>query len=78
MLPKGSVILIWFFFGRPVRKDTKTSHRADADRSTPETTNPVTTTCEAEEVPCISTMAPWQPWFIGRQANPAGGPPAPH
>ncbi len=21
-------------------------------------------------------MAPWQPWFIGRQANPAGGPPA--
>ena len=38
--------------------------------STPETTNPVTTTCEAEEVPCISTMAPWQPWFIGQQANP--------
>ena len=21
-------------------------------------------------------MAPWQPWFIGRQANPGGGPPA--
>lgn len=38
--------------------------------STPETTNPVTTTCEAEEVPCISTVAPWQPWFIGQQANP--------
>ncbi|MCX7303563.1 MAG: ABC transporter substrate-binding protein [Hyphomicrobiales bacterium] len=38
--------------------------------STPETTNPVTTTCEAEQVPCISTMAPWQPWFIGQQANP--------
>jgi branched-chain amino acid transport system substrate-binding protein len=38
--------------------------------STPETTNPVTTTCEAEGVPCISTMAPWQPWFIGQQANP--------
>ncbi len=38
--------------------------------STPETTNPVTTTCEAEEVPCISTMAPWQPWFIGQQGNP--------
>ncbi|MEJ0011660.1 MAG: ABC transporter substrate-binding protein [Bauldia sp.] len=38
--------------------------------STPETTNPVSTVCEAEEVPCISTMAPWQPWFIGRQANP--------
>ena len=38
--------------------------------STPETTNPVSTQCEIEEVPCISTVAPWQPWFIGRQANP--------
>jgi branched-chain amino acid transport system substrate-binding protein len=38
--------------------------------STPETTNPVTTTCEAEETPCISTVAPWQPWFIGQQGNP--------
>ena len=38
--------------------------------STPETTNPVATTCEAEEVPCISTVAPWQPWFIGQQSNP--------
>jgi branched-chain amino acid transport system substrate-binding protein len=44
--------------------------------STPETTNPVSTQCEIEEVPCISTVAPWQPWFIGRQANPAGGPPS--
>ena len=42
--------------------------------STPETTNPVSTQCEIEDVPCISTVAPWQPWFIGRQANPAGGP----
>ena len=39
--------------------------------STPETTNPVATTCEAEDTPCISTVAPWQPWFIGQQANPA-------
>ena len=38
--------------------------------STPETTNPVSTQCEIEEVPCISTVAPWQPWFIGRQAQP--------
>ncbi|MDQ0314546.1 ABC transporter substrate-binding protein [Amorphus orientalis] len=38
--------------------------------STPETTNPVTTTCEIEEIPCLSTVAPWQPWFIGQQANP--------
>jgi branched-chain amino acid transport system substrate-binding protein len=44
--------------------------------STPETTNPVSTQCEIEEVPCISTVAPWQPWLIGRQANPGGGPPA--
>ncbi|PSJ59565.1 ABC transporter substrate-binding protein [Kumtagia ephedrae] len=39
--------------------------------STPETTNPVATTCEAEGMPCISTKAPWQPWFIGQQGNPA-------
>ncbi|PZO79511.1 MAG: ABC transporter substrate-binding protein [Mesorhizobium amorphae] len=38
--------------------------------STPETTNPVATTCEAEGMPCISTAAPWQPWFIGQQGNP--------
>jgi branched-chain amino acid transport system substrate-binding protein len=38
--------------------------------STPETTNPVTTTAEAEGVPVISTVAPWQPWFIGQQGNP--------
>jgi len=38
--------------------------------STPETTNPVATTCEAEGVPVVSTMAPWQPWFIGQQGNP--------
>jgi branched-chain amino acid transport system substrate-binding protein len=44
--------------------------------STPETTNPVSTQCEIEEQPCVSTMAPWQPWFIGRQANSGGGPPA--
>jgi branched-chain amino acid transport system substrate-binding protein len=41
--------------------------------STPETTNPVSTQCEIEEIPCISTMAPWQPWYIGRQGN-AGDP----
>ena len=21
-------------------------------------------------MPCISTVAPWQPWFIGQQGNP--------
>jgi branched-chain amino acid transport system substrate-binding protein len=44
--------------------------------STPETTNPVATQCEIEQIPCISSVAPWQPYFIGRQANPGGGPPA--
>ena len=38
--------------------------------STPETTNPVATTCENEEVPVLSTVAPWQPYFIGQQGNP--------
>ena len=38
--------------------------------STPETTNPVSTQAEIEGVPCISTVAPWQPYFIGRQGNP--------
>jgi branched-chain amino acid transport system substrate-binding protein len=39
--------------------------------STPETTNPVTGQCEANGVPCISTVAPWQPWFLGQQQDPA-------
>ncbi len=36
--------------------------------STPETTNPVADQCEANGVPCISTVTPWQPYFLGRQA----------
>ena len=27
---------------------------------------PVSDQCEANGVPCISTVAPWQPWFFGR------------
>ena len=38
--------------------------------STPETTNPVCSIGEQEEIPVISTVAPWQPWFIGQQGNP--------
>ena len=34
--------------------------------STPETTNPVSDQCELNGVPCISTVAPWQPWFFTR------------
>jgi branched-chain amino acid transport system substrate-binding protein len=39
--------------------------------STPETTNPVADQCEANGVPCISSVAPWQPYFFGRQPDPA-------
>jgi branched-chain amino acid transport system substrate-binding protein len=39
--------------------------------STPETTNPVADQCEANGIPCLSTVAPWQPWFLARQADPA-------
>lgn len=38
--------------------------------STPETTNPVSDQCELNGMPCISTVAPWQPWFIGRGGVP--------
>lgn len=34
--------------------------------STPETTNPVSDQCELNRKPCISTVAPWQPWFFTR------------
>jgi branched-chain amino acid transport system substrate-binding protein len=39
--------------------------------NTPETTNPVCTQAEIEEVATISSLAPWQPWFFGQQGNPA-------
>ncbi|HUF19173.1 MAG TPA: ABC transporter substrate-binding protein [Burkholderiales bacterium] len=41
--------------------------------STPETTNPVSDQCELNQIPCISTVAPWQPWFFARGGNPAEG-----
>ncbi len=41
--------------------------------STPETANPVCDACELNEIPCISTMVPWQPWFFGRKGDPAKG-----
>ena len=41
--------------------------------STPETTNPVSDQCELEKKPCISTVAPWQPWFFGRGGKPDKG-----
>jgi branched-chain amino acid transport system substrate-binding protein len=41
--------------------------------STPETTNPVADQCEINGIPCVSTVAPWQPWFFGRGGDPAVG-----
>ncbi len=41
--------------------------------STPETTNPVSDQCELNRKPCISTVAPWQPWFFTRGGNPDKG-----
>jgi branched-chain amino acid transport system substrate-binding protein len=41
--------------------------------STPETANPVSDACELSEVPCISTVVPWQPWFFGRGGKPDTG-----
>lgn len=40
---------------------------------TPETANPVSDTCELNEVPCVSTVVPWQPWFFGRKGDPIKG-----
>jgi branched-chain amino acid transport system substrate-binding protein len=41
--------------------------------STPETTNPVSDQCEVNKVPCISTVAPWQPWYFRVPNVPASG-----
>jgi branched-chain amino acid transport system substrate-binding protein len=40
---------------------------------TPETANPVSDACELNEIACISSVVPWQPWFFGRKGNPATG-----
>ena len=38
--------------------------------STPETTNPVAVVCEAQGVPCVSTVCPWESWYAGLGGNP--------
>lgn len=37
--------------------------------STPDTVNPVADQCEANGVPCITTVAPWQTFYYGRGAK---------
>ncbi len=41
--------------------------------ATPDTTNPVADQAEVNEVPCITTNCPWQPYFFGRKGDPAKG-----
>jgi len=41
--------------------------------STPDTVNPVADQAELNEVPCVTTDCPWQPYFFGRGGNPAEG-----
>ena len=41
--------------------------------NTPETTNPVADQAEINEVPCVTTLCPWQPYFFGRGGDPATG-----
>src|SRR3984893_5691134 len=38
--------------------------------ATPDTTNPVADQAEVNEVPCITTNSPWQPYFFGRKGDP--------
>jgi len=40
---------------------------------TAEMVNPVADQCEVNKVPCVSTDAPWEPYFFGRGANPMKG-----
>ena len=39
----------------------------------PDTTNAVASQAEINEVPCINTACPWQPWFFGRKGDPKIG-----
>lgn len=51
-------LLIWFFFGRPVRKDAKAAHRADEDSPATETTSaPVAAAAVPAEASVTETVA---------------------
>jgi branched-chain amino acid transport system substrate-binding protein len=61
----------------PNRAAEVTSELIDKNRvdlvlaaSTADTVNPVADICEANEVPCLTTDTPWQPYFFGRDGNP--------
>jgi branched-chain amino acid transport system substrate-binding protein len=40
---------------------------------TPDTVNPVSDQAEVNETPCVATNCPWQPYFFGRNGDPAKG-----
>jgi branched-chain amino acid transport system substrate-binding protein len=46
--------------------------------STPETTNPVADACEQAGMPCISTVTPYQPWYLARDPAPDPADPKPY
>ena len=46
--------------------------------STPETTNPVADACEAAGMPCVSTVTPYQPWYLARNPAPDPAKPKPY
>ena len=43
---------------------------------TPDTTIPVASACDLEEIPCLSTLAPWQPHYAAVKGGPPGPEPA--
>jgi branched-chain amino acid transport system substrate-binding protein len=55
-----------------VARDLIFSNRADLiiTSSTPETDNPVAQVCEAEGVPAVSTVVPWESWYAGLGGDP--------
>jgi branched-chain amino acid transport system substrate-binding protein len=46
--------------------------------STRETTNPVADACEQAGMPCISTVTPYQPWYLARHPAPDARDPKPY
>ena len=57
--------------GAQVASDLIQSQKVDLmlATSTPETVNPVSDACEGAGVPCISTVVPWEAWYLGRGAK---------
>jgi branched-chain amino acid transport system substrate-binding protein len=58
--------------GAQVANDLIQSQQVDLmlTTSTPETVNPVSAACEAAGVPCISTVVPWEAWYLGMHGSP--------